>query len=231
MMTTLTVKLIKRGKYMLLIIIFFLFGTMLSFYIGMKLHLIIAGTSIIALTMFIPFIFEKRFQKPFVNLAVFNFFDDFFSIDFLDKNDNNIIQRKDVIQYSEIRSFRVFDSSKDTSALLSIYLRSGKKLTYDFVEQKLIKGKTEINEVIFAFINNYNCRNSGDKIELVPNFFASKTGRICIILLSFLIVISIIIQIMYKPKTIPFSVISGLTLYLIIIIQARQDRQMAERLK
>ncbi|RWZ84324.1 MAG: hypothetical protein EO766_17345 [Hydrotalea sp. AMD] len=197
----------------------------------MELNLIVIGQTLIVITMFIPFIFQKRFQKHFVNPAILNFFDDYFSIDILDRNDNDITQRKDVIQYNEIKSFRVFDSSKDTSALLSIYLRSGDKLTYNFVEQEIIKGKTEINEVIFTVINNYNSRNSGDKIKLVPNFFASKTGRICIILLSFLIVISVIIQIIYKPKTIPFSVIPGLTLYLIIIIQARQDRQMMERLK
>lgn len=169
-------------------------------------------------------------RQYFTKKASVFLFDDKLIVKLFDRKTDEL-QNEEEFNYSGIKSFSAKDSSKDDSFVLNINLVNGKKFSYVFLGQGTRKGEINFNELFFDSINKYNDTNKQNKINLIPNFFASKTGRICIIILSLLLIISIIIQIIYKPQTLPLSVIPATTLYLIILIQSRKDKQITERLK
>jgi uncharacterized membrane protein len=68
-------------------------------------------------------------------------------------------------------------------------------------------------------------------ITLTPNLFASKAGQYYIIGLTVLMIVAIIIQLIYNPKTILFSLLIGVFFYLRIIGQRKKDIEQYEKMK
>ena len=222
--------LINRVKYSIFLCIYLGGLILASVLISIDLRTIVPFYFCAGLPIIILLILEKKVRNYFTKKASILLFDDKLTIKLFDRKTDELYNAQE-FEFCEINSFRAQDSSKDDSFVLNINLVNGKKFSYIFLGQGMGKGEINFTDVLFNSINNYNRKQEQHKINLIPNFFASKTGRVSIFFLSFLLIVSIIIQIMYKPQTLLLSIIPGASLFLIILIQSRKDKQMMRRLK
>jgi len=92
--------------------------------------------------------------------------------------------------------------------------------------------QTQISDVIFKYFNQYNSRvEEENKIKLLPNLFATPIGRVLIICVAVLLLISLIMQIVYKPKTIPATVFVSFAFFIIILAQRKRDVEQKKRME
>lgn len=175
-----------------------------------------------------PVILQKQFQKPFSRQAVFEFSADNLQVQIFSHNQS---EDKYEIAFSEIVSFRALESFKDDSAYLKIFLRDGRSFRYNLSGQSSV-GKENVVASIFTYFKDYNNSMPVDqhKITLQPSLFSRQQGKIFIWGLSILLLVSLAIQLVYLPKSIPASMLTGLVFYIIILQQRNRDIQLNKRL-
>lgn len=223
---------INGKKYFLFISLYLTLGTILSTFLACQLHFIFIVWIGIFIFWICPLLFQNQFRKSFTKNASFNFSDDTLQVEIL-KRGTDDLERTDQINYRDIDCFRAIDSSKDDSSFLRIDLRNGDSFMYTILGQRKLKTKINITDVVFKYFNNYNVlrEDKDDKIRLLPNLFATKTGYNLIVCLSILLLVSLVFQIIYLPKSIPASLFTGLAFYLIIHAQRKKDFEQNEKMR
>ena len=70
-----------------------------------------------------------------------------------------------------------------------------------------------------------------EKIQILPSFFLTKPGRLFVAVTACSILIAIIIQLVYKPKTIPASLFVVLGGYLQVKGIQMNDKRILEKFR
>jgi hypothetical protein len=223
---------IVNVKSILLFISIYIFGgTLLFMLLTIKLRIISIAVAGFIIFWICPFIFQKRFRKPFSRRMDVLFGNEFISLNLYD-NKSGLVNKEQIIKYDQINAFRIIDSSKDDSSFLKFSFRNGESVTYTFIGQSAFNSSQNVSENLFEYINKYNAnKNELDKIAILPNLFATKLGRNLIYLLTGLLVFVVIWQLSVNPKTIPISLFGGLILYIIIFAQRKKDVELMQKLK
>jgi hypothetical protein len=179
----------------------------------------------------LPFILQNKFRKPFSKRAAIRFDDNGIFIQ-VSKFGGDVIEKTDDNLFADISSFRVMDSSKDDSSFLRLIFKDGTSKKYTFLGQGKSDSKQDVSELTFEYVNNYNDKQDAyNKIQFTPNLFATKLGQILITLLTILVIVSLIVQISKKPKTIPFTILTSLAFYFIIIAQRKKDIEQMGKMR
>ena len=218
---------IDGKKYFAFVLSYIIIGTLLSTAIAWKSHHFFFVWIGLVIFWVFPGIFQKQFQKPFSTQAAFNFSPGNLQVQLFSSRQAG---KEYEIAFSDIASFRAIESFKDDSAYLKLFLRDGSSFKYNLIGQNK---KENVVELIFAYFNDYNNSKPGDqhKITLRPSLFSTQTGKVFIVGLSILLLICLAVQIIYLPKSIPASGLTGLVFYVIILQQRRKDIQLNKRMK
>ena len=119
----------------------------------------------------------------------------------------------DSFLYSDIKYFSVSKIAGDYASRINFILRSDAKRRYIFFRQ-LDNDENVLNNVLFYF-SSYNVgKTQEEKIQMSPSFFLTRGGRLLVAACGILILTVIAIQLVYKPKTIPISLLAVLGGYL-----------------
>ncbi|SHF03817.1 hypothetical protein [Flavisolibacter ginsengisoli] len=212
---------INNKNYGIFIFVYIFGGIALFMLVGLSLHSVIIGVGGYITVMISPLFFEKQFRKRFIKKATVVFASDCLQIKqyrFSDNEPDDVAE----LPFNDIKSYKAWASSKNDFSSIKFILADGTKTKYTFVEQ--YGGKDDIVDILHKSIGIFNkSRAEGQKIRLIPNLFATKAGKYFIAVLTLLLITTIIVQIIYKPKTIPFSLLAGAMLYLQILAQRRKD--------
>jgi hypothetical protein len=212
---------INAKRYMALIIFILIFGTSITIIVG-KISQIFILIGIF--TFWIgPFLIQKRLKKPFLRKMHLDFAFDKILLKTFDKDGENLEDQLE-IYYHQIKSFKTIDSDRDDTSFLKIIIKDGRVIKYSFVGQSNDVKRTDVTQVVKKYILQFNKKQlSKDKIELIPSLFSTREGTVYIGILTFLLVLVVIWQIIYKPGSIPFSMFAGIALTLQIIVQRKKD--------
>jgi hypothetical protein len=129
------------------------------------------------------------------------------------------------IQFSEIKSYKILFVNKRFADII-IYWNENKKNEYSFLREKADENKIDADDLlnkIESAIVSYNNETAGEKIKLLPSFYASNSGLFCIFFLIILFCIAIILHITYSVKTLPFSLFFGAALLFQLILRRKAD--------
>ena len=230
-MATINTCVINRMRYAGFLFIFFGGGVLLLMFFSSILdssYIMYIGLGILAVSLLL---FQKKFRDGFTKNAVVDFSNDSIKVELFNRNTNNL-EKTDEYKYNAIKSFKAQDSSRDDSCILKLSLEDGSTVLYTFLGQGTAKNQIDIMGLIFTSINSYNdTQDTENRITITPNFFATKVGTITVLFLTVLLILAIIIQLIYNPKTIPFSLIPGISLFAIIITQRKRDVDQLKRMK
>ena len=219
---------INNKNYFIFLLIFFFGGGLLSLTLAVALSLFWVGGIGIVGVFFSPLIFQKTFRERFSKNAVLRFDSNHFSVDLISRK-TGVLDTHDDFKFEEINSFKASDSAKDDSAFVKLYLNDGRTAYYTFLGQGEENGK-DVIEVLARFIRSYNeTQQEGKKITPVPVLMATKKAKYYIIGLTVLLIIAVIVQLIYHPKSIPISLLSGASLYLLILLQRKRDLEQLNR--
>lgn len=198
-------------------------GTALTILIAMRFHSeIVIPIGILIFWLGPALFFQNQLRKPFTKKATLNFRNDCISVGIFNKK-NGELEQSNKIRFDEIKSFKAMNSTKDDSSFLKINFKNGSKLSYTFLQQSKENTKSSITSLVAEYIHLYNIQNENKTIILAPSFFASKVGTYCIAGLTIILIAAVLLQTIYKPKTIPFTLFAGAILYLQIITQRKRD--------
>ncbi len=198
-------------------------GVFLTIFAAIKLH----HTFIILLGVFIfvvsPFLFQKRFRKGFSENVKVSFYSDYFSIDFREINTDAIL-KTDVNRFDQIKFFKVYDSMKNDFSSLKLIFSNNTKVSYTFSNQRNDGSCTDINVLVRNYIKAYNStKPSETKINIIPNLFATTAGLYFIAILVAVMITTLAFEIIYKLKTIPFSLIVFALIYIQFLAMRKID--------
>ncbi len=221
---------IKLNRYASFIAAYLILGTLFMFIIGIKFKL--ENLSFVWLFVFFsaPLFFESSFRKKFVNNASVTFSDTSLHIETFDRETDGL-EKTDTFLYSDIKSFKAVDPVKNDFSRLKIYLKSGESRSYVFTGQTY-KNDSCINDLVFKYFNMYNdsLTDKSEKIQLNPNLYATKTGKFLIIGLTVLLIVDIVYQLLYTKITIRPTLILGVSLYFVILMQMIKANQQKKLL-
>ena len=211
---------INARRYMTLIILILITGTLLTIILAKVSQIFIVGIFIFWIG---PFFIQKRLKKPFFRKVCLDFYTDKISIKVFKRGDENLDDELEIF-YSQIKAFKTINSSRDDTSFLKIVTKTGRVVKYTFVDQSNEGKSTDVTDVVKKYIRKFNSEHlPQDKIALLPSFFATKSGSIYIGILTLALIVVIIVQIIYKPGSIPFSIFAGLALTMQIIFQRKKD--------
>ena len=179
-----------------------------------------------------PLLFQNQFRKSFIKNANFCFSDEVLNIEILDRETDEL-ERVDKIHYCDVECFRAIDSSKDDSSFLKIIFKNGDYFAYTILGQRKLKTTINITDMVFRYFDSYNDlqEDKDYRITILPNLFATKLGHNLIIWLSILLLVALIFQIIYLPKSIPASLLIGLSFYFIILGQRKKDIEQSKKIR
>lgn len=222
----------KLLLFVLCLIIFILVSLLSTLFVINKYR---TGFSIIIISVgvilffILPILFFNKRISLFANKAILILSSDFLKIYTLNKKTLNIKERHEYL-YNDIKAFQIAESKANTSSYLKLVLKNGKKIKYSFFEQT--DNKQNVLKNVQVFFTSYNEGKSlNEKISLLPTFYNTKAGKYIIIGLAVLIVIVVLLQAIYKPQTIPFSLLIGIMLYFRIKSQQKSDIELYEKFK
>jgi hypothetical protein len=180
-------------------------------------YIAFGGLIIISL---LPFFLEKSFQKRFVNNVNFSISSEKINIQVFDRLSNSL-EKEYNAPYNQIVSFKVKDSSRDTTtSFLTLIMRDGQKYSFRIINQK----DMQIINLVTDYVLNYNNSVSKEsQILLIPNFLATKAGSITVIILSVLNLSLVILGLIFFNSKLLISLISSIVIYLGIVFQRKDD--------
>lgn len=213
----------NRKGFTILIILWIFGGTLLTLFLAIQLHQVYIILIGISISFGAPFVFKTQFRKHFSKKAQLIFYDDYFLVELFNIKTGALESERNV-HYNELKFYKTYDAVKNDFSSLKLIFLSGEKITYLFSGQTDDDNQTNVTSMVRNKIRSYNLSKASEyKIKLAPNLFATKAGLYSIIVLTILLVVAIILQILYKPKTIPLSLIVGLSMYLQIWFQRKKD--------
>ena len=214
---------IQLKRYVIFLWPYIFGGVALSLLGGLALHslpLLLIGVGFFILS---PGIFSSQFRRGFSKNARLQFFPDRLIIE-LRNRDTDAVERTNVFPFAEVASFRTGDSFKDDSSYISLLLSDGRKFNYTFLGQGQGDGTDDVTPNLEEYIRTYN--HSTDRkhaIAYMPSMLASQVGKNLLTGVTVLMAVGVVIQIIIKPKTIPYSMIMGSVLYLLLLVQRKSD--------
>jgi hypothetical protein len=165
----------------------------------------------IAIFLFIsPLIFKKKIKAIFTSKVLLEMDKDSFSVSYLDSDDERVKKQK-VYLWNSIQSFD-FSFGENTPILtaLTFHFKKGMPKTFNFFDKEfkddksfkeMLKSECLLN-MFYNQVKQYNAtKTAEEQIQLVPGFFATKTGKIIIYLLATLIVAAIVLHLIIDPKS------------------------------
>lgn len=213
---TLFLPLVKYWMIVLCVFLISLSILALSIFIGLKYHkdlsFIVGALFFMALLIFVRLKINLITKKATI----------IFSEEFIEITTSDTLNEK--LIYSEIKYFSISKYASDHSSTIKFILRNKVKKRYIFFKQ-LDNNENILNNVLFYF-SSYNINKPQEaKIQVQPSFYGTKQGRLFVAVTGFLILFFIIMQVIYKPKTIPISLFAVLGAYLQIkAIQTNNEK-------
>lgn len=201
-------------------IIIGIIGISLTMYISMS---VIHSVFIILIGFFIsfsPVIFEKKYQERFMINTTVSFSEEKINLKLFDRLSDSLINDYD-FEYKQIESFLAKDATKDSGSYLNLKMKNKDSYSFRFLDEE----KTEITNLVFKYILKFNesILNKEDKIKLTPGFFATKSGKIAVYILTVLLLITLTMEIVYLRKDQSYLLIPGIVIYLGILLQRKND--------
>lgn len=198
------------GKYWLIIfcvIVISLSLAALFIFFGLKHHIslwvMLTGLLIAAIA---PALFVRLKINLIAKKAVIYFADGFIQITAPDTMNERFA-------YSDIQYFSVTKYGVDKASTINFILRSGTKRRYIFFRQ-FDNDENVLNNVLHCFSSYNNGKVKEEKIQISPSFFLTKSGKFFLAITGLIILAGLIIQVVYKPKTIPASLLGLWAAYL-----------------
>ena len=152
----------------------------------------------------------------------------YFSEEFIEIKTSGTLN--DRFNYSDIKYFSVSKIDVDKASKIKFILRNEIKRRYIFFRQ-FDNDENVLNNVLLYF-SSYNIgKMQEEKIQILPSFFLTKPGRLFVAVTACSILIAIIIQVVYKPKTIPASLIAVLGAYLQVKTIQINDRKILRKFR
>lgn len=153
-----------------------------------------------------PAIFIRLKINLVAKKATIHFSEEFIEIETPDTLNDRVL-------YSDIKYFSVSKIDVDNASRIKFILGNGAKRRYIFFRQ-FDNDQNILNNVLLYF-SSYNIgKIQEEKIQVLPSFYVTKQGKLIVGIIGFIILVVIIIQIIYKPKTIPASLIFVLVIYI-----------------
>jgi len=204
--------LLRTRQYAIFINVYMILGTFLTGLLTWHFHVLLILWIGSITFLLLPIIAKRYFMNRFSRLTTFRITKDciFISSNLGNqKNDDGFeIRFQDLIFYKYEKGYG--------NPYLILYFKSGEKKAFDF--QSRTEQEEHILDVILRQIKEYNSEHQRDKIDIKPNFIASKNGLICMTILGVGWIFICIILASRHSKAIPFSIIGGLAMFIQTIV-------------
>jgi hypothetical protein len=216
---------LPMGKYWLMffyVILISLSIAALFIFLGIKYHIpsfFIFGP----LLSLIPAIFIRLKIKSVAKEVTVDFSEELIEITGSDILNDRFI-------YSDIKYFSVSNITVDHASKINFILRNGVRKRYIFFNQ--YDNDENISNNVLLYFSSYNMgKVQEEKIRMLPSFFLTKPGKVFVAVSGILILAVIIMQVVYKPKTILYSLIVALGAYTQIRIVQMNDRESLKKFR
>ncbi len=168
-----------------------------------------------------PLVFINKKITLFSKKANIKLTNTLLKIDILNKSTYDLEEQHEYF-FCNIKSFQIGESEANNSSYIKLVLDKGEKVKYSFFDQT--NNEENVLKNVQLFFADYNKgKNVDQKINILPTFYTTKEGKYSIIGLTILLGIVLILQIIFKPQTIPLSFITSLVMYLKIKSQQKSD--------
>ena len=170
--------------------------------------------------LFSPALFEKKYQERFMINATVSFSEEKINLKLFDRLSEKLINDYD-FEYKQIESFLANDATQDSGSYLILKMKNKDSYSFRFLAEE----KTEITNLVMKYILKFNESNinKDDNISLSPGFFASKSGKIAVYVLTILLLIILTIDFVFLKKGQGYLMIPGIVIYLGILLQRKND--------
>jgi len=183
----------------------------LCIYVGRLLNISpIIAIPIIIFLFVSPLILRKKIKAIFTTKVLLEMDKDSFSVSYLDLEGENVKKLK-VYLWDSIHSFSFsFGENTPTITALTLHFKTGISKTFNFFDKefkddKSFKDMLKYECLLTLFYNQVKQYNDNkaqeDQIQLLPGFFATKTGKIIIYLLAALIIAAIVFHLIIDIKS------------------------------
>lgn len=208
--------------FALLMFIYMLGGGFISISLAAKIQSISLAVLGFIVFIIVPLILIKTLQKRFLKKIVFVFENESVLVQIFNLKTESL-EREYRYNYNDIKSC-ILSSTSNRTSTIKLYFSKAAKFQCTFINEK---GDTENNYSLSVF---RELHLSNANIELSPPFYASKGGIAALIILTLLLITDIIISLLYKPGSLPFSLFVGVALYIQIIVRRSRDIETFKQL-
>jgi hypothetical protein len=222
---------IYTKKFALSLFLFMGIGTSLTIAIALKLSYPSIGYLGFFIFFICPILVMKYIRKFFEKKMEIIFHNDYVNFQLFNLK-TGIQEDQNDFKYNEIESCGLV-VTESISSTLSLNFCNGDKVLYTFIETNSnTHSEGSIGEIIYKLMSSYSTTLNGkNKIAFKPSFYATQTGKICIIGLTILLIFAIIFHLIYALKSLPFTLFIGLALFFQIIARRKKDIALYEKMK
>ena len=174
-----------------------------------------------------PLVFVNKKITLFSKKVIIKLTSNLLKIAILNKSTNDLEEQYEYL-FCDIKSFQIGKSGTNNSSYIKLVLDNGEKVKYSFFEQSDNEENVLKNVQLFFAAHNKG-KNVDQKINILPTFYTTKEGKYSIIGLTVLLGIVLLLQIIYKPQTIPLSFVTSLVMYSRIKAQQKSDISIQEK--
>jgi len=201
-----------NGNLSFFIAVIIPFGSVLLWiYLGRLLSVPSVVGIPIAIFLFVsPLIFKKKIKAIFTSKVLLEMDKDSFSVLYLD-SDGESVKKQRIYPWESIQGYNFyFGESTPTITALTLHFKKGLPKSFNFFDKEF-KDTKSFNEMFnseclltlfYNQVKQYNDNKAQeDQIQLLPGFFATKTGKIIIYLLAALIIAAIVFHLIIDIKS------------------------------
>lgn len=217
---------LPTGKYYLIVFCVILISLIIAalfIFLGLKYHILWVGIIGPLLAAIVPAIFVRLKISLIAKKATLYFYEEFIEI----KSSGTL---NDKINYSDIEYFSVSKYDVDKASKIKFILRNEMKRRYIFFRQ-FDNDENVLNNVLIYFTSYNIGKIQEEKIQVLPSFFLTKPGKLFVAITGFSILTAIIIQVIYKLKTVPASLFVVLGAYIQVRIIQMNDRKILKKFR
>ena len=219
-MESINTKIINSNKCIFFAALYMFLSISINLYISLEIIHNILILFIGVFITFIPLIFYKKFQEKFTTNAIISFSNENINLKLFGRLSINLVNNYD-FKYNQIGSFLAKDATKDNGSYLILKMKNNGSYSFRFLDEE----KTEITNLVFKHVLEFNesIINNQNKIKLTPGFFATKSGKIAVYILTALLIITVTVEIIFLEKCQSYLIIPGIVIYLGILLQRKND--------
>jgi hypothetical protein len=217
---------LPTGKYYLIVFCVILISLLVAaffIFLGLKYHMlwvILVGPLV---SIAVPGIFFTLKINLIAKKATI-----YFSEEFIEIKNSGLLNDK--FNYSDIKYFSASAIDVDKCSKVKFILRNKVKKRYIFFRQ--LDNDENVLNTLLLYFSSYNSAKMQEKeIQISPSFFLTKPGKVFVVVTGFIILVAIIIQVIYKPKATPASLIAVLGGYLQAKGIQMNDRKILDKFR